>query len=276
MSQSLQNDKHKRFVSLSFHGVYGNPFWPSFALACLEAASFLLQNNFGSKNDFLKKSHFSYELKHGVTLPIFKDGDIEIISKYRPITNETVTKSSVSTIENVIVSQPQSFPKVHSIIDQNQSAHRSLHSTETVFYDMTSVLLHRLNEKQPFLLISLELSAAFDTVDHKILLDKLSNIGVEDKALTLKHFYFKGRAQCVMIYGLFSDRKLVTKVAPEGSMLEPLLSILHLLPLHSLSNHCLINSYFHPEDISIFMRFDLRTTSVAILLLLKRVIGKIS
>ena len=81
-------------------------------------------------------------------------------------------------IGKVIALRLKRFLDEHAVFDEHQSACRKYHSTETALLDLTSNLLWGLNNKSTFLVTSLDLSAAFDTVDQEILLSILIQIGI--------------------------------------------------------------------------------------------------
>ena len=118
-------------------------------------------------NETFLDAVFPTAFKHGIVIPIFKSGDIEEISNYTPI---TTLHFAFKVSEKVISLQLNLFLDKHAVFDEHQSAYRKNHSTEAVLLDLTSNLLWGLNNKSTFLVILLDLSAAFDTVDQEILL----------------------------------------------------------------------------------------------------------
>ena len=129
-----------------------------------------LSFNYNQMSEIINESFFMAvcptAFKHGIVIPIFKSGDIEEISNYRQITN---LHFASKVIEKVIALQLKRFLNKHTVFDQHQSSYRKYHSTETALLILTSNLLWGLNNKSTFLVTSLDLSAAFDTVDHEIL-----------------------------------------------------------------------------------------------------------
>ena len=113
---------------------------------------------------------FPNAFKHANVIQNFKSGDIEDKSNYIAIRN---VHFASKVIEKVFSLQLKRFSDKHAVFDEHQSAYRKNHSTETALSDVTSNLLFGLNNKSTFLVISLELSAAFDTVDFETLLSIL-------------------------------------------------------------------------------------------------------
>ena len=195
--------------------------------------------------------------KHGIVLPLFKSGDIEEISNCRPITS---LRFASKVIEKVVALQLKGFLDKLAVFDVHQSACRKYHSTKTALLGLTSTLLWGLNNKSLFLVISLDLSAAFDTVDHEILPSNLFQIGIIGQAHSLIKSYLNGRTQCVLIDGSYSEDKSIETRVPQGSILEPVLFILYLLPLRSLLNELVASYHIYADDITIYLEFDLETT----------------
>ena len=104
-----------------------------------------------------------------------------------------------------------------------QSAYRKGHSTETALLKVQNDILMNMNCKHVTLLVPLDLSAAFDTVDHDILLARLkSSIGINGTALNWFKSYVNNRSQRVSLNGCTSDSFMPYGV-PQGSCLGPLL-----------------------------------------------------
>ena len=107
---------------------------------------------------------------------------------------------------------------------------------------------------------SLDLSAAFDTVDHEILLSILFQIGIIRQVHSLIKSYLNSRTQGVLIDGSYSEDKSIESGVPQESILGTVLFILYLLPLRSLLNEFLACYHIYADDITIYLEFDLGTT----------------
>ena len=169
---------------------------PSKILFSFKKLSFFYNQLSEIINESFLNAVFPTAFKHGIVTPIFKSGDVEEISNYRPITN---LHFGSKVVEKVIALQLKRFLDKHTVFDEHQSAYRKNHSTETALLDLTSNLLWGLNSKSTFLVISLDLSAAFDTVDQEIVLSILFQIGILGQAHSLIKSYLNGRTQCVLI-----------------------------------------------------------------------------
>jgi len=136
-----------------------------------------------------------------------------------------------------VASQLLSYLNCNNLFPENQSAHRANHSTETATATakIVSGILMAFDYNDIAALALLDYLAAFDTVDHDILLCKLSqSFGVNDTALLWLTSYLWGRLQCVRYGGLQSEYKAVNYGAPQGSVLRSLLFITYTAELCSL------------------------------------------
>ncbi len=148
-------------------------------------------------------------------------------------------------LEKVISSQLYSFLEKNGICEEFQSGFRPYHSTETALIRVTNDLLLSSDRGCISLLVLLDLSAAFDTIDHNILLNRLENfVGISGSALAWFKSYLSDRHQFVAVNEEVSYRSQVQYGVPQGSVLGSLLFTLYMLPLgdiirkHGVSFHC--------------------------------------
>ena len=106
----------------------------------------------------------------------------------------------------------------------NQSSYRKNYSTETALLRVKNDILLNMNKQHVTLLVLLDLSAAFDTVDHNVLLSRLhSKFGISGTALEWFRSYLNGRSQRVMVQGNLSQSLNLDFGVLQGSCLGPLL-----------------------------------------------------
>ena len=105
-----------------------------------------------------------------------------------------------------------------------QSAYREFHSTETALIRVHNDITIAVDNQESMILLLLDLSAAFDTVYHGILLSRLSKrFGIKSSVLKWSHSYLSDRTQFVKVYGASSDHHILQLGVPQGSVLGPLL-----------------------------------------------------
>ena len=107
-----------------------------------------------------------------------------------------------------------------------QSAYRPLHSTETALLRVKNDILRSIDDHKAVALVLLDLSAAFDTVDHTILIQRLEQVfGLEGLVLGWFRSYLYERKQCISIKQAISDAVCLVFGVPQGSVLGPLLFV---------------------------------------------------
>ncbi len=151
------------------------------------------------------------------------------------------------------------FLAQNNILDNNQSGFRSGHSTETALLSVTEALRLARAASKSSVLILLDLSAAFDTVNHQILMSILRKMGVSGTALLWFESYLSDRSFRVSWRGEVSKSQLLATGVPQGSVLGPLLFSIYMSSLgsviqkHGFSYHCYADDTqlyfsFQPDD----------------------------
>ncbi len=150
----------------------------------------------------------------------------------------------MKTLERVVFNQLSSFLSKHNLLDVNQSGFRCGHSTETALLSVTEALRISKADSKSSVLILLDLSAAFDTVNHQILLTTLSSLGITGIPLRWFESYLNGKSFKVAWGGEVSTEHQLLTVVPQGSVLGPLLfstltsSLGPIIQAHGFSYHC--------------------------------------
>ena len=122
----------------------------------------------------LKNGVMPYALKVAVLKPLLKkqDADFEQLQNFRPISNLTFVSK---LIEKAVALQLNDHILRHHLDETFQSAYKAFHSTETALVRVHNDILTAIDNNNTVILLLLDLSAAFDTVDHSILLSRLSS-----------------------------------------------------------------------------------------------------
>jgi hypothetical protein len=196
-------------------------------------------------NDSLSSGVFPSLFKTALVKPLLKklNLDVNVLKNYRPVSN----LSFLSKItERVVLKQLLLYLNFHDLIPHSQSAYRPSHSTETALLKVTNDILTALDGGDVSVLALLDLSAAFDTIDHVTLLGRLHTLyGISGSALAWFESYLIGRTQTVLVDGQRSVPAPLAFGVPQGSVLGPILFILYTKPLSSLiQSHSVSNQSF--------------------------------
>ena len=195
-------------------------------------------------NRSLQLGRLPLSQRHAIVKPILKkEGlDQDDVKNYRPISNLTYISKLV---ERMVCKQLTAFLEEHSLLPEHQSGFRARHSTETALLKVFSDIMSAADRGEVTLLGLLDMSAAFDTVDHDILLHRLEeSFGFAGSVLNWLRSFLRGRTQQVVFNGLASTVAEVTSGVPQGSVLEPLLFLLYTADIpviaseHGLGIHC--------------------------------------
>ena len=169
---------------------------------------------------------FPNDWKEAIILPILKKAGLESsFDNLRPISNLAYISK---LIERAVYNQIHDHLLCWNLYPILQSAYRQYHSTETALLKVFNDILMNMNSQRVTLLVLLDLSSAFDTIDHKILLERLSSkFGFRGKVLNWFSSYLSGRSYRVVLNGTSSDKYELNFGVPQGSCLGPLLFILY-------------------------------------------------
>lgn len=192
-------------------------------------------------NTALSSGVFPSVFKRAVVHPIFKSGDRDGVTNYRPI---SVLTALSKIFEKILNKRLLNFINESSVLSPNQFGFRSGKSTEDAVLELTDTVVKNFDKKFKTLGIFLDLSKAFDTVSVPILLNKLEHIGIRGVTLNMFRTYLENRTQYVMIDGFKSNEEYVCFGVPQGSVLGPTLFLIYINQLCNLRiPNCKIITY---------------------------------
>lgn len=199
----------------------------------------------------LESGVFAEDWKNALVHPLLTKAGLKPINKnFRPVSNLQVTSKIT---EKSVAIQLQDHMTTINLFPVFQSAYRQNHSTETALFKVKNDLLLNMDKGHVTLLVILDLSAAFDTVDHGILLHWLQfKLGLRDKALLWFKSYLAGRKQQVSVNGTLSDKFNLTCV-PQGSCLGPLLFTIYASSLFDIMKSHLPSVHTYADDTQLYI-----------------------
>ena len=149
---------------------------------------------------------------------------------YRPI---SVLPLLSKVLERHIFDSVYKYLTCNDVISQRQSGFRKHHSCQTLLIRITDYLLDNMDKGRILGLTMVDLRKAFNLVNHKTLLQKLTLYGLDDNALAWFTSYLSNREFYVSIDNHMSDKATIASGVPQGSILDPLLFVIYMndLPL---------------------------------------------
>ena len=194
-----------------------------------------------------KKGIFPEPLKVSKVIPIFKKGDKESLDNYRPI---SLLSPISKLLEKLMFNRITSFFNKHHIIHSNQFGFKANSSTDLALINLTQQILQQMNNKHLTVGVFIDLSKAFDTINHDILLDKISHYGIRGTAHLWFVNYLKDRSQLVSLGDIKSALRGISIGVPQGSILGPLLFNIFVNDIFETSK--LLTTILYADDTNLF------------------------
>ena len=159
---------------------------------------------------------------------------------YRPI---SVLPIISKLLESIVHTQLYTYLNDTGLLAAEQSGFRKNHSTQTSLHKLLEYFYLDIENGKIIGMLALDLWKAFDTVNYKILLDKLKHYGISGICSNCFCSYLESRAQMACINGSVSDPLIITTGVPQGFILGPLLFTIYMNDLPKCLEHCKTNMY---------------------------------
>ena len=205
-------------------------------------------------NQSLQLGYFPEEWKNALVTPLLKKLGLELIfPNFRPVSNLSFISKLTerASVDQLTTHMEQKHP-----LPSHQSAYRPYHSTETALLKVQSDILMNMDKQRVTLLVMLDLSAAFDTIDHNILLQTLKeDAGINHTALQWFTSYLHNRTQQVRVAGMKSETFSLATGVPQGSCLSPVLFTIYIAALFRIIENHLPDAHGYADDHQLYLSF---------------------
>jgi hypothetical protein len=185
--------------------------------------------------------------KEAKIIPLFKKGDAKECANYRPVSNLSVMSK---VLEMVVNSQISKYCDKHDIIPKSQHGFQKSKSTMTALISMVDSWEEALERGESVGVLLFDLSAAFDTLDPPLLLEKLKRLNFSSNTVNWIQSFMSTRSQKVQVGGSLSDSRPIDLGVAQGSILGPLLFLLYVSDFESCISESEVVGYADDTSIS--------------------------
>ena len=188
----------------------------------------------------IKFSKFPDSWKKALVVPIPKAGNLNKVKNYRPI---SLLPLPGKILEKLIHQQLTNHLEEKAFLADEQHGFRKNHSTLHSISQVTDFINKKMDSRTPTLAAFIDFRKAFDCVQHPVLMNKLSQLNLDDSVLDWVRSYLSDRDQRVLANGVYSSALTVTQGVPQGSVLGPLFYIIYANDLTQIVKNCHIAMY---------------------------------
>ena len=209
-------------------------------------------------NMSLETSRVPENFKQAIVCPLIKKPslDNENMKNYRPVSNLPYVSK---LLEKIVMTQFNTHLDNHGLREPLQSAYLAKHSTETALIKVFNDILCAIDNQQCVLLVLLDLSAAFDTIDHEIMLSRLEELfGVSGTALSWLKSYFSGRSQKIVLNESSSTAVPLPTGVPQGSVAGPGTFTAYTQPIGSIARKHGVSLHLYADDTQLYVGCHLK------------------